>query len=376
MKIACVIAYYNGSEFIERSLQSAFQQTLPFHEVLVVNDGSSQTEKNNLAHIANHFPEAKIFHKENGGQGSARNFGVNNSESDYICFLDQDDFYLSQHNEILASGFRANDKHLGFTYADLWEGEESGEIVRYGMIKDHATHPKTSLIQCLSEDMFILPSASMIKKEAYMSVNGFDEQFTGYEDDDLFLRLFRKGWAHKFIDDCVTVWCINNKSTSYSMKMDESRLRYISKLISSYPDDPPKHRYYIRDVILPRFKPVIASRAVDAFMKGDPNTNRLAGILGEFIRQIKISSPGSELSELEEHYDNLCMHCQPEHREAHQALPLANDEAPTQSIPPEAKPASGAGISYNYRTIGGKTSRFLDVDALRKARLEAADNIP
>ncbi len=74
-------------------------------------------------------------------------------------------------------------------------------------------------MRMLREDAYILPSASLIRRAAYEAVGGFDEQFTGYEDDDLFLRLFRAGYTNYYLDKPVTVWCRHSGSTSWTLKM-------------------------------------------------------------------------------------------------------------------------------------------------------------
>lgn len=359
-RIACIIAYYNGSCFIKRSLSSALKQTVPFYEIIIVNDGSQEDERAAISELES--DQVKILDKVNGGQGSARNTGVAASDSELICFLDQDDYYLDNHNETLLREFIPNNPHLGFVYADLWEGEENGDIIRYNMIKDHAIHPKTTLQQCLSEDMMILPSASMIKKEAFESVGGFDEQFKGYEDDDLFLRLFRKGWAHRFIDKPVTVWCINEKSTSYSLKMDESRLKYVKKLCSIYLDDAATNRYWTRDLIYPRFKDTFIRRAVYSYHSRHDDRSRLLGILIEFNNVIKEASNQVDTLEIEQHIANMSTDLKPVVGECDpSSCCQVHPPGPSQAI---ATPA----LPYKNTIIRGKEVRIVDIEKLHRMR--------
>lgn len=305
--VACIIPYYNGSEFIERALISVFQQTLPCDEVIIVDDGSRTEELSFLKELNKKY-NFLLISKRNGGQGSARNAGVAASNSKYICFLDQDDFYLPQHNEFLVKGIPSDDPDFGWVYGDLREADGDGLIVRMSMVKEHSVHPKHSLIDLIRNDMFVLPSASLINKKAYQDVGGFDEQFTGYEDDDLFLRLFRKGWSNTFVDKSVTTWCIHGESTSYSVKMSRSRFRYLNKLIQEYPDDPQKARYFFRDLIYPRFESLIVSDAIRAHFSQSKDREELAGYLLRFY-EICMESPGFPeeiLETLKHHVDNIC----------------------------------------------------------------------
>lgn len=263
--VCVIIPYYNGSKYIERSATSVLNQTIKPTEFIVVDDGSTPQEADFLDKMAKKMG-FKVFHKENGGQGSARNFGVAQTKCDFISFLDQDDFYLHNHIELLLNAVAWDDPNFGWVYADLYEGDEDGNIINTGILKKQKrdgvqkfAHPKEELIDLIAHDMFILPSASLISRKAYDAVGGFDPQFTGYEDDDLFMRIFRKGYTNYFIDKAVTVWCVNSNSTSYSIKMARSRLRYIEKLCSMFPDEPDRYRFYIKDLIVPRFFTSIAN---------------------------------------------------------------------------------------------------------------------
>ncbi len=73
--VVVIIPFYNGADFIERSVRSVFEQSVPANEVIVVNDGSRTEERAALDALAARYP-FRILDKENGGQGSARNAGV------------------------------------------------------------------------------------------------------------------------------------------------------------------------------------------------------------------------------------------------------------------------------------------------------------
>ena len=114
-------------------------------------------------------------------------------------------------------------------------------------------HPKQDLLACLREDMFVLPSASLISRAAFDAVGGFDERLMGYEDDDLFLRLFRAGYGNVYIGEPLSKWRIHMASASYSARMARSRSVYARKLLQEFPDDPERVRYFARDLLAPRF---------------------------------------------------------------------------------------------------------------------------
>jgi glycosyltransferase involved in cell wall biosynthesis len=259
--VVVVIPYYNGSAFIERSVNSVLNQTLPPDEFVVVNDGSTTGEAEFLHRLAKRL-RFKVVDQENGGQSSARNAGVRASTANYICFLDQDDFFRNTHIEALVRAIPADDPHLGWVYGDLIEADGAGNVLRTALVRRHGLHPKCDIENLVGRDMHVLPSASLISRAAYEEVGGFDPQFIGYEDDDLFLRLFRRGFSNYFIDQAVTVWCIRPNSTSYTVMMSRSRYRYFEKLAAMFPDDRKMVRYYMRDLLIPRFHSLFVHDAV------------------------------------------------------------------------------------------------------------------
>ncbi|MEN3931043.1 glycosyltransferase family A protein [Microvirga sp. W0021] len=287
--IVTIIPYYNGSKTIEQAVQSALGQTVVPDELIVVNDGSRKEEADFLHKLAKKL-KFRVIDQENGGQGAARNAGVAASKSDYVCFLDQDDFYLKNHNELLLGAIPDDDPHFGWAYGDVCEADGNGNLISTSMIKDFSKHPKTNIMEMLKGDLFILPTASIISREAYEAVGGFDPQFTGYEDDDLFVRIFRKGFTNYYLDRAVSVWCIHGESTSYSIKMAQSRFRYFKKLVESFPDEPLRDRYYLRQCLYPRFNELVAVDAYRSLLEMNPerdgvlaaNKSETMRILSEF----------------------------------------------------------------------------------------------
>ena len=90
-------------------------------------------------------------------------------------------------------------------------------------------HPQTHLDEMIRRDMHILPAATLVRKEAFIDVGMFDERLSGYEDDDIFMRLFIRGWKRKYISEPLSQWRIhpNNSGTGTGFK---SRGIYAQKI--------------------------------------------------------------------------------------------------------------------------------------------------
>jgi glycosyltransferase involved in cell wall biosynthesis len=280
--ISVIIPLYNGAKFIEQALASVAGQSLPAHELIVVDDGSTDDGAALVERFAETHP-LKLLRRPNGGQSAARNYGIASSTGNLIALLDQDDVWYPDHLAELVKPFGVDQPvPLGWTYSNLDEIDERGCLIKRQILDQAApTHPKTDLLVCLRQDMFILPSASLMSRKAFDAVGRFDECLSGYEDDDLFLRLFRAGYQNIYIEKPLSQWRVYSSSSSYSPRMAKSRMIYARKLINGFPDDPTRKHYYVKDVIAPRFmkQVVVEARAALAAVD-EERINRCLDDLG------------------------------------------------------------------------------------------------
>ncbi|MCL5948609.1 MAG: glycosyltransferase family 2 protein [Actinobacteria bacterium] len=257
VNISAVIPLYNGAAFIGDALDSVIAQTCLPMEVVVVDDGSTDSGAGERIVKAYQYDVSialpvRFMRKENGGQSSARNYGISQARGDLIALLDQDDRWYPEHLEILAQSFEPS-SHVGLSYSNLDVIDDFGNmVVERALDHLHSPQPKTSLADCLGKNMYILPSASLMAKSAWEDVGGFDQRLSGYEDDDLFLRIWCR-YGVVYVDRPLSQWRIHAVSSSWTPSMWKSGLVYAEKLIAEYPDDPSLQQFYVRDYIAPRF---------------------------------------------------------------------------------------------------------------------------
>ena len=92
MFISIVVPVYNVADYLHYAIDSLMKQTYQNFEVILVNDGSTDNSPVLCEDYANRYKNIHVFHKENGGLSDARNFGVSKASSDWIFFLDPDDY--------------------------------------------------------------------------------------------------------------------------------------------------------------------------------------------------------------------------------------------------------------------------------------------
>jgi GT2 family glycosyltransferase len=184
------------------------------------------------------------------------------------------------------SGIR-RDRRIGWAYGDFDEMDGLGRIVTKRYLREHGvTHPKSSLHACISHDLMVIPSASLLRADAYREVGGFDVDLSGYEDDDLFIRMFRAGWDHHYVDRTVTRFRIHAGSSSNDRRFVSSRLVFARKLRETIEDDARLRRYYYRDVIAPRlFQQCLDDYVRHVSAKNWTDAVRALEAMNEFARE-------------------------------------------------------------------------------------------
>lgn len=90
--ISVIVPIYNAEKYLARCIESVLKQTYPNLEILLINDGSTDDSKEICKRYASEYPLIKYIEKNNGGQSSARNLGLEICKGEYIGFVDSDDW--------------------------------------------------------------------------------------------------------------------------------------------------------------------------------------------------------------------------------------------------------------------------------------------
>ena len=229
--ISIIIPFYNGHKFIERTISSVSSQTFLPNEIIIIDDGSDPKFSIESLVLDVQIP-IKLLTQKNSGQAAARNAGAEISSSEFLVFLDQDDYWQENHLKKLFEEIN-KDVMYGWVYSDFNTVNDEQNILQKDYIQSHNLNRSLkSLSDFLTQDLMMLPSATLIRKKAFMSVGGFDSQFVGYEDDDVFVRLFLEGWSFSHVSESSLSYTVHSDNSSSMPSFQLSRQKFFHKYSS------------------------------------------------------------------------------------------------------------------------------------------------
>lgn len=180
--LSVVTPYYNAKKYFQFLYPCVLNQTFPWFEWIIVDDGSNEKgELNFLSQIEDSDPRIKVVHKPNGGISSARNKGIQNSTTDIIITLDADELIEPTYFEVLywALYFNAD---AAWAYTDSVGFQNQEYVWKYPFNSEK-----------LKTYNFLVESAAIRKKDL-IEVGCYDEVEKHYfEDWRLWLKMLSNG---------------------------------------------------------------------------------------------------------------------------------------------------------------------------------------
>lgn len=186
--ISIVITCYNQAPFIGEAIESALSQTVPAHEILVVDDGSTD----DTGQIVGRYADVHYIHQGNQGLVAVtRNRGIKEARGTYIVFLDGDDRLLPKHVETSLKAFQETPHAAAVCGLFREFGEQEGII-------SHICDPEDFYGMALRFPSIAHVITAMFKRSILAESGNFctDPAINGCDDFELFLRLARRSVVH------------------------------------------------------------------------------------------------------------------------------------------------------------------------------------
>ena len=187
--VSVIVPAYNVAEFIGDALNSVLAQTFTDHEIIVINDGSPDTEALEKV-LAPYMSRIVYLKQENRGVSAARNTGIKAARGLLIAFLDGDDTWLPHYLEVQVPRIQA-DPAIDVLYPNVimfGDSSEAGEeFMTICPSNGEVTFERLLLQECN------VSNASIARREAILRAGLFDESLRSVEDFDLWLRVIKQG---------------------------------------------------------------------------------------------------------------------------------------------------------------------------------------
>lgn len=231
-KISVIIPAYNAMNYLPDTLDNLLKQTYNDFEIIIVNDGSSDSIKQWFSQLQHR--RVKLIFQENQGAGIARNTGIINAKGEYLAFLDADDIWESTKLEKQVRILEENPK-VGLVYS--WveyiseTGQSTGRIVKHqaeGNVWE--TLIQRNLVEC--------GSVAMVRRSCFDNIGIFDKNLSSFvEDWDMWLRIAER-FAFKVIKQVLVYYRQHPNGGSKNWQaMEENYKKVIEKAFSSAPKE-------------------------------------------------------------------------------------------------------------------------------------------
>jgi GT2 family glycosyltransferase len=212
---------YNGARYLAATIQSALEQSLVPAEIIVVDDGSRDGSADLAASLG-----AKVIRQKNGGICAARNTGILAATQPWIALLDHDDSWLPNKLETQMAATRRFPEAV-LIATDCVKITSEGEVIDASFAERPEVHYERLTVSArdgaavLHGDAanelaltgwFLMPSASLVRRDALVRSGMFDTRTPRYEDTCCFLRLLMHG-PLVFIQQPLTRWVIHGSNS-------------------------------------------------------------------------------------------------------------------------------------------------------------------
>ena len=199
-----IIAAYNAASTIAATLDSVLAQTFTDFEIICVDDGSTDRTS---AILAEYSDRVRVVDQPNSGPAAARNHGARLSSGEYLAFLDADDLWMPTMLERTVAALDA-DPSLTLVYCNPSVADSEGVSIGTTLTGNGFDHAP-SLNELLTQLWPIMPSAALVRRDAYDRCGGYRDELRGasfrFEDVDFWIRIRELG-PFEYIPEELIVW--------------------------------------------------------------------------------------------------------------------------------------------------------------------------
>ena len=217
-----VISTYNRAEFLTRALRSLVAQTYANFEVIVCDDGSTDQTKEVVESFKNKLNIKYIWEENYGGPARPKNNGIKAASGEWICFLDDDDWWYPNKLEIVSKYLNNGD----IIYHDLHPFNPNGK--KFRKIKGRKLK-KPIFNNLMTQGNALATSSVVVKKDILNIVGLFDEdkRLVALEDYDAWLRISRKTDNFCYIREVLGAYWLDGANIYRATEEQFKRIEFL-----------------------------------------------------------------------------------------------------------------------------------------------------
>lgn len=239
VKVSVIVPVFNVRDYLSTSLDSILNQSLEDIEIICINDGSTDDSLKILENYAKKDNRIKIISKENEGQGTARNVGLDNACGEFISFVDADDFIKKDMLEKLYNKSVNGNLDLVMCKVSSFDNETHviDDNLWYYSLKCFSGFKKEVFNNLDTKEFTSLISVTPYNKlyrRSFVEKNNirFPEKYI-FEDEVFFYNVYLKAKRISLIDENLYCYRTNRKGSTVSKGLDKdySDIIHIFRLI-------------------------------------------------------------------------------------------------------------------------------------------------
>ncbi|MGO4940651.1 glycosyltransferase [Fundicoccus sp. Sow4_D5] len=225
--LSIIVPVFNTEKYLEACIKSLFEQNLKDYEIIIINDGSTDSSLQILKKLQN--KETRIFCQKNKGQGTARNFGIKKAKGKYIYFMDSDDLLKRDSlSKILTILEESQLELLSFDAETFVSKDYEGKaefIPNYKREREYGffNTGEELLVSLLRNNEYsVSPCLYVTKRSLILSENIMFKEGVIHEDDAFTTEVFMKARKVKHINEAIFMRRIRSGSTMTSGNINKA----------------------------------------------------------------------------------------------------------------------------------------------------------
>lgn len=249
MKFSIIIPIYNAEKYLRPCVDSILNQTYNDFEIILVDDGSSDSCPQICDDYAKKDKRVRVIHKSNGGQADARNVGLDSATGDYICYIDSDDYFANKYVlQVLANKTESNPDIVHYKFKEWFES--NGHIADCKFDYKVQTEGRSvAQIYCdlINKDAYYNSAWSKIIRRGLLMDNNirFEKGIVG-EDNEWYYHIVITAKSLVLVDEPLYVYRrrLGSTTTSITRKNLMDQLYVLDKwenILKKIPNDDRAH---------------------------------------------------------------------------------------------------------------------------------------